>query len=131
MDLSVGEEMQDDRMDCFVMQDGPNKMVNLLLEEQINIIYGELSNSKDFEDWIQFVLEEEERRNEIFLGKQAIKLPHIFQLGLEKQKKKNQWFLQVLLQKRTIDGMKIDEILWKLSTFEPTNQKGCVFNAFS
>jgi hypothetical protein len=40
-------------MDCFVMQEGPNQMVNLLLEEQTdNIIYGELSNSKDFEDWI-------------------------------------------------------------------------------
>ncbi len=53
MDLGVGEEMQDDKMDCFVMQEGPNQMVNLLLEEQTdNIIYGELSNSKDFEDWI-------------------------------------------------------------------------------
>ncbi len=49
----MGEEMQDDRMDCFVMQKGPNQMVNLLLEEQTdNIIYDELSDSKDFEDWI-------------------------------------------------------------------------------
>jgi hypothetical protein len=53
MDPSVGEEIQDDRMDYFVMQEGPNKMVNLFLEEKIDkIIYGELSKSKNFEDWI-------------------------------------------------------------------------------
>jgi hypothetical protein len=73
-------------------------MVNLLLEEQTNnIIYGELLDFEDFEDWIRCVSGEEERRNEIFVGKPAIKLLHIFQLGLEKQGKKNQLFLPMLL----------------------------------
>ncbi len=33
MDLNVREEMQDDGMDCFVMQEGPKQMINLMLEE--------------------------------------------------------------------------------------------------
>jgi hypothetical protein len=33
MDISVKEEMQDDGMSCFVMYEGPNQMINLLLEE--------------------------------------------------------------------------------------------------
>lgn len=33
MDLSAGEEMQDDGMDCFIRQVGPKQMINLMLEE--------------------------------------------------------------------------------------------------
>jgi DNA relaxase NicK len=75
-------------------------MVNLLLEEQTNnIIYGELLHFKDFEDWIRCVSGEEEKRNEIFVGKLAIKLLHIFQLGLEKQGKKTNCFYQCFCKK--------------------------------
>jgi hypothetical protein len=53
-------------------------MINLLLEEQTEIIYGKLSNYDDFGDWIQCVSKEEKSRNEIFIGKQVNKFLHIF-----------------------------------------------------
>ncbi len=45
------EEMQDDGMELMVVQEGPNQMVNLLLEEQTNnIVFRKLFDSDNFED---------------------------------------------------------------------------------
>jgi len=56
------------------MEEGPKRMINLLLEKQIkNLVFGKLSDSDDFEDWLKCVEEEEYRRNEIFFNEHVKK----------------------------------------------------------
>ncbi len=64
-------------------------MINLLVEFFFNnLIFGEFSNSDDFEDWIKCVDEEKRRRNEIFLNEQVKKnYPTIFQSNSRHNKK--------------------------------------------
>jgi hypothetical protein len=51
------------------MQEGPNQITNMLFEEQTyNIIFKELLNSNDFENWMKCVIKYENRRNEMFRG---------------------------------------------------------------
>jgi hypothetical protein len=46
-DQEVLEELWDNKLDTFVMQERFNQIINLLLEEQIdNIIFGKISNMK-------------------------------------------------------------------------------------
>ncbi len=45
------EELQDNGLDTFVKHEGPNQFLNMLLEEQAeNIIFGQIYDSKDYED---------------------------------------------------------------------------------
>lgn len=56
------------------MEEGPKRMINLLLEKQIkNLVFGKLSDSDDFEDWLKCVEEEEYKRNEIFFNEHVKK----------------------------------------------------------
>ncbi len=64
-------------------------MINLLLEEQTNnLIFGELSDSNDFEDYLKCVDEEEHKRNEIFFNERVKEdYPIVFQLDSRHSKK--------------------------------------------
>ncbi len=58
-------------MDAMVKHEGSTQIINLLIKNQVdNIVFGELFNSDDLEDWMWCVATEEERRNEIFLNYQ-------------------------------------------------------------
>jgi len=75
------EELQDNRLDTFVMQERPNQSINLLLEEQIdNIIFGQLSNYEDFENYMRCVVKDDNMWNEAF-NKQLGECLVVFQLG--------------------------------------------------
>jgi hypothetical protein len=63
------------------MQERPNQITNLLLEEQIdNIIFGQLSNYEDFENDMKCVVKYDNMWNEAF-NKQSRKYVVVFQLG--------------------------------------------------
>ncbi len=65
------EEMDDDVMEAMVKHEGPTQIINLLIKNQAdNIVFGELFNYDDLEDWMRCVVAKEERRNEIFLNYQ-------------------------------------------------------------
>lgn len=88
MDLGVGKEMQDDGMDCFVMQEGPRQMINLLLEEQTNNLVFREFDSDEFEDYFKCVDVKELKRNEIFFNKRVKEnYPIVFQLDSGHNKK--------------------------------------------
>lgn len=59
-DHELLEELHDNGLDTFVKHEGPNQIINLLLEDQTkNIIFGKSSNSKDYEEWMRCVAKEE------------------------------------------------------------------------
>jgi hypothetical protein len=63
------------------MQERPNQIINILLEEQIdNIIFGQLSNYEDFENDMKCVVKYDNMWNEAF-NKQSRKYVVVFQLG--------------------------------------------------
>lgn len=65
------EEMDDDVMEAMVKHEGSTQIINLLIKNQVdNIVFGELFNHDDLEDWMWCAATEEERRNEIFLNYQ-------------------------------------------------------------
>lgn len=67
--INLLEEMDDDVMETMVKHEGPIQILNLLIKNQVdNIVFGELSNFDDLEDWMWCTTTKEERRNEIFLN---------------------------------------------------------------
>jgi hypothetical protein len=61
------------------MQEGRNQIMNMLFEEQMyNIIFKELSNSNDFEDWTKCVVKDDNKRNEMFGGNKFGKYLMVF-----------------------------------------------------
>jgi hypothetical protein len=51
-------------------------------------MFGGLSNSNDFEDWMRCVAEDENTRNRVFPRKQLGDCLVLFQVGIEKNKDK-------------------------------------------
>ncbi len=50
------EELMDDRLEFFVQKEKLHQIVNLIFEKQIdNLMFGEISNSKDFEHLMRCV----------------------------------------------------------------------------
>ncbi len=50
------EELMDDGLELFVQKEGLHQIVNLIFEKQTNnLMFGEISNSEDFEDLMQCV----------------------------------------------------------------------------
>ncbi len=64
-----------------MQEEGLNQMMNLILEEQVdNVMFGDISESDDYEDWIKCNAEDEERRNEQFLISTFFQVSNVFQL---------------------------------------------------
>lgn len=56
-------------------------MMNLILEEQVNnVMFGDISESDNYEDWIRCDVEDEERRNDQFLISTFVQVSNVFQL---------------------------------------------------
>lgn len=69
--ITLLEEMDDDVMETMVKHESPTQIINFLIKTQVvNIVFGELFDYDDLEDWMRCVATEEERRNEIFLNHQ-------------------------------------------------------------
>ncbi len=65
------EEMDDDVMELMVKHESPTQIINLLIKNQVDhIVFGELSDYDDLEDWMRYATTKEEIRNEIFLNYQ-------------------------------------------------------------
>ncbi len=74
----------DNKLDLFVQNEGPHLIMNLLLEEQVNkIMFGEITNFNDFEDWLCCVNQDEERKNEQFEVIKGKDVSNIFQPNIE------------------------------------------------
>jgi hypothetical protein len=56
-------------------------------------MFGELSNSDDFEDWMRCVVEDENTRSQFFPMKQLGDCPVVFQAGIEKIRRNNKLML--------------------------------------
>jgi hypothetical protein len=51
--ITLLEEMDDDVMEAMVKHEGSTQIINLLIKNQVdNIVFGELFNSDDLEDWM-------------------------------------------------------------------------------
>jgi len=58
-------------------------MMNLILEEHANnVMFGDISKSNDYEDWIRCDAKDEERRNEQILTSTSIQVSNVFQLDV-------------------------------------------------
>ncbi len=56
-----------------MQEEGQNQIMNLILEEHAdNVMFGDISEFEDYEDWIRYIVEDEERRNEQFLNATSI-----------------------------------------------------------
>jgi hypothetical protein len=63
----------DNGLETFMQEERPNQIMNLILEEQAdNVMFGDISEFEDYEDWIRYIVEDEERRNEQFLNATSI-----------------------------------------------------------
>jgi hypothetical protein len=63
----------DNGLETFMQEERPNQIMNLILEEQVdNVMFGDISEFEDYEDWIRYIVEDEERRNEQFLNATSI-----------------------------------------------------------
>ncbi|CAM6026248.1 unnamed protein product [Sphagnum balticum] len=61
----MAKKLMDNGLETFVQKEGPNQILNLLLEEQIdNVIFGEFFDFDDFGDWISCAAEDEDRRKQ-------------------------------------------------------------------
>jgi hypothetical protein len=61
----MAKKLMDNGLETFVQKEGPNQILNLLLEEQIdNVIIGEFFDFDDFGDWISCAAEDEDRRKQ-------------------------------------------------------------------
>jgi hypothetical protein len=51
--ITYAEEMDDDVMEAMVKHEGSTQIINLLIKNQVdNIVFGELFNYDDLEDWM-------------------------------------------------------------------------------
>jgi len=58
-------------------------MMNLILEEHVdNVMFGDISKSNDYEDWIRCDAKIEERRNEQILTSTSVQVSNVFQLDV-------------------------------------------------
>jgi hypothetical protein len=63
----------DNGLETFMQEEGQNQIMNLILEEHAdNVMFGDISEFEDYEDWIRYIVEDEERRNEQFLNATSI-----------------------------------------------------------
>ncbi len=71
----------DNGLETFMQEEGQNQIMNLILEEHAdNVMFGDISEFEDYEDWIRYIVEDEERRNEQFLNATSIQVSNVFQL---------------------------------------------------
>jgi len=55
----------DNGLETFVQEKGPNQIMNLIMEEHAdNVMFGDIVESNDYEDWIRCIVKDEKRRNE-------------------------------------------------------------------
>jgi hypothetical protein len=72
----------DNGLETFVQEEGPNQIMNLILEEQAdNVMFGDITEYEDYEDWIRCVAKDEKRRNEQFLNVRSVQVSNVFQLN--------------------------------------------------
>lgn len=55
--------------------------MNLILKEQTdNVVFGDIFEYQDYEDWIKCVVEDEKRKNEQFLDATSVQVSNVFEL---------------------------------------------------
>lgn len=81
-DHELLEELQDNGLDTSMKHEGPNQINNLLLEDQTkNIIFREISNYEDYEDWMKCVAKEENVQKVAYDAEQLEECLLVLQLG--------------------------------------------------
>jgi hypothetical protein len=87
----MAKELMDNGLETFVQKEGPNQILNQLLEEQIqNVIFGEFFDFDDFGDWISCAAEDEDRRKQIFADNNKEKMSVVFQLEADMDSKRQE-----------------------------------------
>ncbi len=77
------EDLMDNGSRFFVQHEGPNQVMNLILEKQAhNVFFSEISNSDDLDDQMQCVAQDEDIRNEQFMATWGTFVLDIFQLNV-------------------------------------------------
>lgn len=81
MNTSSLEDVVDNGLETFVQKEGPNQIMNLILKEQTdNVVFGDIFEYQDYEDWIRCVVEDEKRKNEQFLDATSVQVSNVFEL---------------------------------------------------
>jgi hypothetical protein len=87
----MAKELMDNGLETFVQKEGPNQILNLLLEEQIdNVIFGEFFDFDDFGDWRSCAAEDEDRRKQIFADNNKERMSVVFQLEADMDSKRQE-----------------------------------------
>lgn len=87
----MAKELMDNGLETFVQKEGPNQILNLLLEEQIdNVLFGEFFDFDDFGDWRSCAAEDEDRRKQIFADNNKEKMSVVFQLEADMDSKRQE-----------------------------------------
>lgn len=61
--LEVAKDLTENGLEAFVQKESLSQIMSLLLEEQLdNLMFGEISDTNDFEDQIRCVKQEEKAR---------------------------------------------------------------------
>ncbi len=71
----------DDGLEAFVQEEGPNQIMNLILKEQTNnVVFGDIFEYQDYEDWIRCVVEDEKMKNEQIFYATFVQVSNVFEL---------------------------------------------------
>jgi hypothetical protein len=77
--LEMVEDLMDNGLEDFMQNEGPNQIMNLMLEEHANNgMFGEIFDYNDFEDWRRCVRHDEKRKK--FAPTIAMQVSKKFQL---------------------------------------------------
>jgi len=57
------EDLMDNGLEDFMQNEGPNQIMNLMFEKHANnVMFSEIFDYNDFEDWMRCVRHDEKRR---------------------------------------------------------------------